>query len=112
MRFSSRLIRSRRGDEFVEAALVLPVLILAVLSMIMLILYFYLCLNTQTGLHENLMEKTAESKAVFWICTESDSVSSQMDGITHAVLKKNITGRMYVLDYAEIIRAGELIASD
>ncbi len=112
MEWIRRILRRRQGEEFAEAALVLPILILTILSMILLILYFYSCLNTQTALHNNLMRETAESSAIFHICTESDSVSSQMEGITDILMEKRITGRMYALNFAEIVRAGELIEVD
>lgn len=76
MRYLARLIHSRQGDEFIEAALVLPTLILTVLSMILLIMHFYLCLDTQIQVHGNLMKEVSESKALFRICTETDSVLS------------------------------------
>ena len=35
----------------VEASIVLPILILTILSLILLILYYYACLNCQVELH-------------------------------------------------------------
>ena len=52
-----RLFRSRRGEETVEAAIVLPLFILTVLSLIMLMLFFYLSLGVRVNVHKDLIEK-------------------------------------------------------
>lgn len=41
---------NKKGEEMVEASIVLPILILTILSLILLILYYYACLNCQVEL--------------------------------------------------------------
>lgn len=102
-------MKNKRGEETVEAALVLPILILTILSLILLVLYYYSCLNCQTELHAELLAQEQECKAVFRMIKERDAVSSQMDGMVSMLMHKEISGRIYAVSPADMIRAGELI---
>lgn len=106
------MLRNKRGEEFVETAMVLPVLILTILSMILLILYFYLCLSTQTEVHRDLITEAAESGAAFRIIEKGAGASSEVGGILDMIMEKRIEGRMYVLNHGRILRAGEFIGLD
>lgn len=105
-------MKSKRGEEMVEAALVLPLLILTILSLILLILYYHTALQSQTELHSRLLAEAAESKAVYKRIEDSKRVSSEMGGIVSMVMKKEIDSSIYVLRPAAILRTGELIGLD
>ncbi|MGN0659304.1 MAG: hypothetical protein ACI4LA_06825 [Emergencia sp.] len=104
------MMSNRRGDEFVEAAMVLPVLLLTILSLIMLMIYYYSCLQAQTQMHGQMLEEMLRSEAVFDIIKNKTETSSKMGGITGIILNRNLEGRLYVISEADIIRAGGLLA--
>ena len=62
-----RFLNSRRGSEIVEAAVVMPLVILAVLSMILLQVFFYQCLLVQVRLHEDLTDRAVHSRKLFCV---------------------------------------------
>ena len=49
----------KKGSETVEAALVLPLVILTIAAFISLTVYCYRCLDTQCALQETLLERAA-----------------------------------------------------
>ena len=93
----------------VEASIVLPILILTILSLILLILYYYACLSCQVELHEDLISDTENRKAVFKVVEKRETVSSEVGGVISMIMQKEIAASTYVIGPADMIRAGELI---
>ena len=58
---------NKRGDEIVEAAMVLPILILTILSLILLIVYYFACLNVQVDLHRQMVQDAMHSLSLIHI---------------------------------------------
>jgi len=105
-------MRNKKGEEMVEAAMVLPLLILTVLSLILLILYYYCALDCQINLHRNQRTEASGSKAVYKVIKDEESVSSEMGGIVTMVMRKEIKSELHVLRPAAIVRTGEMIGLD
>lgn len=103
---------NKKGDEIVEAAMVLPILILTVLSMIMLLIYFFSCLNTQADLHKELIAESLTSEASFDIIKKQSETSSKMGGLVGLVMHKEMNGKIYRIGKADVIRAGEMLDFD
>lgn len=100
---------NKRGDEIVEATIVLPVIILAILSMIMLMIFFYACLNAQMEVHQKLVEKALNSRSVMNVGTFEKNVSRGTGGMVTMVMNKNVKGRCYLINEAEAIRLGDAV---
>lgn len=90
----------------VEAAIVLPLLILIVLSLILLTMYFYSVLGMQTAVHHRLNLKDCDSKGVFQIISQSERLENQMGGATKIILKKDFKARCYHIKPVSVIRFG------
>lgn len=102
-------MRSKCGHEFVEAAIVLPVLILTILSLILLIIFFFSCLQEQAAIHEEMLSYAAKSDKLFQIYRENAETSKQSRGIVNSMLHKEIVSRIYVINEADLIRAGDFL---
>ena len=89
--------------------MVLPILILTILSLILLIVYYFACLDTQVNLHRQLVEDAMDSKAVFDIQNKTEETSSEIGGVISMIMSKKIEGRIYLINEADIIRAGEMM---
>ncbi|MFC2662982.1 MAG: hypothetical protein ACFNYI_07560 [Eubacterium sp.] len=94
---------NKRGEEIVEAAIVLPLVILAILSMILLLVYFYSCLQTQIDVHHVLLDRQEHCQKMYQV----GSTQKSMRGITKVVMHKESQGRYYLIRPAEIILIGE-----
>lgn len=92
----------------VEAAIVLPLLLLMMLSMIMLMLHDYRCYQAQVELHTTLMEDWDQSSAVFDIEKKKTETSSKISGMIDQWLVQEKEGRIYVFSPAKCIRLGEM----
>ena len=101
----------RRGDEIVEAAIVLPVMILTILSLILLTIYFFARLQTQCDVQRELIEEAmgAEDAGLYETYSLSKKTSSDMGGITRIFLASEYEEMILSVDEAEMIRLGELI---
>ena len=102
-------MKNKRGDEFVEAAMVLPVLILTILSMILLMLFFFSCLQAQTDMHREMLAYSANSEKTFQIHRQNTETSRHAGGIVDMLLHKAVDGRLYIINEADFIRAGDLL---
>ena len=89
--------------------MVLPVLILTVLSMILLMLFFFSCLQDQTELHRSMLAYSARCEKTFQIHRDSVRTSRHAGGIVDMLLRRDIEGRLYIIDEAGFIRAGDLL---
>lgn len=102
-------VMDKRGEEIVEATIVLPVIILSILSMIMLMIFFFACLNTQMTVHQQLVEKALNSRSVMKVGTSEEYVSRGTGGVVTMILNKKVKGRCYLINEAEAIRLGEAV---
>ncbi len=100
---------NKRGDEIVEAAMVLPILILTILSLILLIVYYFACLNVQVDLHRQMVRDAMHSEPVFEIKNKKEETSSEIGGVISMIMSKQINGKIYMINEADIIRAGEMM---
>ncbi len=100
---------NKRGDEIVEAAMVLPILILTILSLILLIVYYFACLNVQVDLHRQMVQDAMHSKSIFEIKNKKEETSSEIGGVISMIMNKQIEGKIYMINEADIIRAGDMM---
>lgn len=100
---------NKKGDEIVEAAMVLPILILTILSLILLIVYYFSCLNAQVDLHRQMVKDAMYSETVFEIQNKTKETSSEIGGVISMIMSKKLEGKIYMINEADIIRAGEVV---
>ena len=99
---------NKKGEEFVEAAIVLPLFILTMLSMITVAVYLFRYEIIQSKAHTELARKAAGSEQVFGIKTENASYSIRSRGLFSKALSKEKTLKMYVINQSEAVMLGEL----
>lgn len=92
--------------------MVLPIIILIILSMILLIIYFYTCLNTQVKAHQQINIEANNSAQMFNIKKNNIKTSTHLGGAVSLILNKNIQCRTYVINNAKIKRLGEGLFND
>ena len=102
-------VLNRRGEEYVEAAIVLPLVILTILSMIMIAVFLYRHLESKSEAHIALMRDAASSENVFGIKRRSTASSSFIRGTFSKNVARSDSLRAYELKQADAIRIGGLI---
>lgn len=100
----NRRVCDKRGESIVEAAIVIPVVILMILSMIILLIHFHKGMNAQTGLHEKLSGKAMKNDLIFSVKNDSQNIETVLKGISGGILKREISGKCYMLNPADSIR--------
>lgn len=99
-------MKGKRGSTMVEAAMVLPLLLLSVLSTILLVLYFYASLDSQIHTQTKAIEKGLSSRAMFRIVQEETSTSVPLRGIVEKTMRREYRAKHYVINIGEAIRLG------
>ena len=99
--------RSKRGSEIVEAAIVLPLLILTLLSLICLTVFIFHSVKTQADMHSGLTEYIEAPGKPFFVRTRQKSESSALDGIVGKVMTKDISAHIYEINESEVLRGGK-----
>ncbi len=102
------MIRNKRGEEIVEAAMVLPILILIAFTLMLVMIHFYTYHQGQIGLHKELIFWSQESEAVFHIQKKELHHHSKLDGMVELILQEEKQYRIYALKAAEWILLGEM----
>lgn len=101
-------IRGKRGEEFVEAAIVLPLVILTILSMIMVAVFLFGYQLKQTDAHVALIHEVSGSGSVFGIARRLASSSKSIRGMFSGNVSKARSFRAYELSQADAVMLGKL----
>ena len=96
----------------VEAAFVLPLLILMAASLMLFGLFYYESHCRQIACHQNLLESLEEDETMFLVKSENVTTKQQISGLANLVVKKEQTYRIYKLRPAQWICLGEMIDID
>ena len=102
---------NRKGEEFVEAAIVLPLMILTILSLIITAVFLYSYNLSQAEAHVQLMNDVVRSRKVFYVKRKSVSTAERIRGLYRSDIQKNGSFRAYVIDQADAVRTGSLVGS-
>ena len=55
---------NKRGEQMVEASIVLPIIILVIMLLVRLCTFYLECLIAQTNMHRNMLAPKSEGKMV------------------------------------------------
>ena len=105
-------MRNKKGQIFVEAALVFPLIILIIVSLLTLMLFFYTCLRDQVSLHSSLLKACSEEKLPVKELEQKTESTLNTKGITFLLLKKETKASATALRETMIIRGMELLNED
>lgn len=92
----------------VEAAMVIPILILVCLSLILVMVHFYEAHQKQMALHKELLESSHKRDVVFYIEKRSQMNQTALEGIVNHILVIEKQHRIYCLKPSQWIRLGEM----
>lgn len=98
----------KKGEEIVEAAVVLPLVILTILSMIMIALLLFDHQVSQSKAHTSVMKEALKSDSIFGIVKKGASTSGYIRGTYARTVTKNGTYRAYSISQADAVMLGEL----
>ena len=101
-------VLNKRGEEIVEAAMVLPVLILIVVALMGIAVFHIGSMYARCNLHRELASEIRSDKAIIKTLKKEIFYSSQTGGVANLNMTRDYEEWGYVLDEAAMIRAGEL----
>lgn len=106
------LINNKKGEEFVEAAIILPLIFLIILGTITIMLYLFQIEKEQSKMHIDIIKRSSERKEIIGIERSEKVVNGEIQGLSVFIMSKKINGRAYVLNPSKGIRLGELLSHE
>ena len=103
---------NKKGEEMVEAAMILPLLILMILSMLFVMIHDYDIHQKQLASHEELIHLWDQPTTGLKIKTKTIETSTKISGAVNFPMKESRTSRSYIFSPASCIRVGEMISFD
>lgn len=100
---------NKKGSQMVDAAVVTPLFILIIFSLISACIFLFCSLENQTRLHDELLNDMNCSNAIFTIKNKTIETSKNTGGISSIIMRKQYNGRIYIMKQAEMIRIGEML---
>lgn len=105
-----KCLLNKRGNEIVEAAIVLPVFILIVLSLIGAAVFKFTALRNEFSVQRELVEEIRASTSIMNRIERSTSTSSRPGGWYPYELSKSYDAYGYAINETKIIRMkGEIL---
>ena len=98
------MLMNKKGGEYVEASIVLPLLVLLIVSMIYAMMFFYGHADRQMKLH-----KAKTSSSLFKKEKYKVEDSSLISGAARVLLRKDIYADIYLINEADLVRAGNFV---
>ena len=96
----------------VEAAFIIPILILMIAGLLMLSVFCYEYHCRQISCHEELLGKWDENRKAYSVERDQVFVRKGLEGLSDAVLERNTSHRVYQLRPAQWINLEEMVMSD
>lgn len=101
------LFTNKRGSQYVEAAIVMPAVIMMLGGCLYVILFCYGFLWSRCEVHEELIRISEESDVVYDTETESVSKKQIVRGIEKIQLSKSKEEKVFLLNPATAVRLGD-----
>ena len=103
------MLRNKQGGEYVEASIVLPLLVLLIVSMIYAMIFFFSHTDRQMKLHKASLDKAKTSSSLFKKEKYKVEDSSSISGAARVLLSKDIYADIYFINEADLVRAGKFV---
>lgn len=104
------ILRTKRGSQMVEAAVSLPIIILAGMLLIRLFVFYLEILTSGIARHKEVMEQQDAYRGAF-IRTYSDEEEIRMlkGGLLKTDVSKRLEIKAYMINEDVLVRSGEIL---
>ena len=105
-----RTLRSKRGSQMVEAAVSLPIIILAAMLLIRLFVFYLEILTSGIDKHKAVMEQQDAYRGAF-IRTyrDEEDISMLRGGLLRMDVCKRLEVKAYMINEDVLVRSGEIL---
>ena len=105
-------MRSKRGSQMVEAAVSLPVIILAAMLLIRLFVFYIEILTTGISSHRAVMEEQdAYRGASIRTYSDEEEVTMFRGGLLNMDVHKRLEIKAYMINEDILVRSGEMLGN-
>ena len=103
-------LRAKRGSQMVEAAISLPVIILAAMLLIRLFVFYLEILTTGIEKHRAVMEQQDAYRGAFIRThTDEEEISMLRGGLLSIDVSKRLEIKAYMINEDVLVRSGEIL---
>ncbi|SFE56416.1 hypothetical protein SAMN02910327_01505 [Peptostreptococcaceae bacterium pGA-8] len=99
---------NKKGAAMIEGALILPLIILIIVSLIMVTVHFYRSAEKQFDIHTKVGEEYGDSASTLRIETVSIEHSSLIKGLFLGKLTEKEKNKCHILNEIQLMRIGNL----
>ena len=101
---------NKRGEQMVEASIVLPIIILVIMLLIRLCTFYLECLITQTNMHRKMLSKWDSTKSpVVKALNDSRDINYANLGLAEGLIRKTIEVKGFVVSEDKLVRVGDTV---
>ena len=99
---------NKRGEQMVEASIVLPVIILVIMLLIRLCTFYLECLITQTNMHRRMLsEWDSTSYPVVKTINDSRDINYANLGLAEGLIRKTVEVKGFAVSEDKFVRVGD-----
>ena len=103
----SATLKNKRGEAMMEAAIVVPMIVLMIISMLYLLIHFYSGIKKQTESHELLCERAMKESVIFKVERNEADINSYVGGLIKKRFSRHFDDKCYILNPADGVRLKE-----
>ena len=101
---------NKRGEQMVEASIVLPIIILVIMLLIRLCTFYLECLITQTNMHRKMLSKWDSTRSpVIKTLNDSRDINYANLGLAEGLIRKTIDVKGFTLCEDKFVRVGDTV---
>lgn len=118
MQVNSKLYKSclvlnrlnKRGEQMVEASIVLPIIILVIMLLVRLCTFYLECLIAQTNMHRNMLAKWDNTNSpIVKTISETREIDYANLGLAEGLIRKSVEVKGFSVCEEKFVRVGDSV---
>nr|WP_298874941.1 hypothetical protein [uncultured Mogibacterium sp.] len=101
---------NKRGEQMVEASIVLPIIILVIMLLVRLCTFYLECLIAQTNMHRNMLAKWDNTNSpIVKTISETREIDYANLGLAEGLIRKSVEVKGFSVCEEKFVRVGDSV---
>lgn len=103
-------ILNKRGEQMVEASIVLPIIILVIMLLVRLCTFYLECLIAQTNMHRKMLVKWDNTNSpIVKTISETRDINYVNLGLAEGLIRKSVEVKGFTVREEKFVRVGDSV---
>ena len=103
-------ILNKRGEQMVEASIVLPIIILVIMLLVRLCTFYLECLIAQTNMHRKMLVKWDKTNSpIVKTISETKDINYANLGLAEGLIRKSVEVKGFSVCEEKFVRVGDSV---